>query len=408
LKGPQAGFVRCHELGDRRELYVGTVLLGWELGDGLGHVTKLLEVARGLAACGHDPVLVLKDYTVARPLLREVPFPILQAPIAWHPVPKSFVASSYADILAIKGFADPDGLALLIGAWQALIDLTRADLVICDFAPTLCLAAYGVLPTVVIGIGFAVPPALGRDFPPFGPPSGVTISPDRLLENAREVQRRRGRPVPETLPALVGGSARFVHTIEEIDAYRGRRRDAIVEPLQRPGPPLPPAPPDSYFAYLNAEYPGVDLILSQLAADGFRGEAYVRGASSRLLDAARRSGVTIHEGPIALDRALATAAVVIHHGGLNTAESALAAGRPQLTLPIHLEHILTARALEGLGVGRSLLGHYRVDAISASLHELARPGEYSRRAMDFAGTVRARDYPGCLPKIIDCCHAWLS
>ena len=91
---------------------MGTVLLGWELGDGLGHVTKLLEIAHELAAHGHSPVLALKDFVVARPLLRDVPFPILQAPIWWQPVPPSFRASSYADILALKGFADADGLAL--------------------------------------------------------------------------------------------------------------------------------------------------------------------------------------------------------------------------------------------------------------------------------------------------------
>ncbi len=77
----------------------------------------------------------------------------------------SFLASSYADILAIKGYADADRLGLLVNAWQTLIDLTRAELVIADDAPTLCLAAYGVVPTVVIGIGFAVPPTEGSDFP---------------------------------------------------------------------------------------------------------------------------------------------------------------------------------------------------------------------------------------------------
>ena len=153
----------------------------------------------------------------------DVPFPILQAPVWWEPVPQSFRASNYADILAIKGFADADGLALLVGAWQGLIERSAHQVVIADFAPSLCLAAYGVVPTVVIGIGFAVPPAHGDEFPRIGPRFGTIKPPDQILEIVREVQRRRGRPAPATLPALLAGSARFVHTIDEIDAYKGMR-----------------------------------------------------------------------------------------------------------------------------------------------------------------------------------------
>jgi len=387
---------------------VGTVLLGWELGDGLGHVVKLLEIAQELAAHGHTPVLALKDLAVARALLRDVPFQILQAPVWWQPVPNSFRASSYADILALKGYADADGLTLMVGAWEALLEHIRADLVVCDFAPTLCLAAYGVMPSLVIGIGFAVPPAQGEEFPPLGPRFGTIMPTSRLLGVVREVQRRRHRPAPETLPALVAGSARFVHTVPEIDAYRATRTDAVVEPLRPPGPPLPPPATDSFFAYLNAEYPGVGLILPQLAASGFHGAAYVRGAPARLVDAARRAGVVIHDEPVPLTSALAHCSVVIHHGGLNTAEAALAAGRPQLTLPIHLEHILTARALEDLGVGRSLTGHYAVRAVADLLRAVSAPGGCSQRALAFAQTVETRHYQGCLSKMLDCCQAWLA
>ena len=265
--------------------FVSTVLLGWELGEGLGHITKLLEVVRALAANGHSPVLAIRDIGVARVLLRDVPFPILQAPVWWEPVPLAFRASNYADILAIKGFADADGLALLVGAWQALIECTRAKVVIADFAPGLCLAAYGVLPTVVNGSGFTVPPAHGDEFPRIGPRFGTIKPPDQILEIVREVQRRRGRPAPATLPALLAGSARFVHTIDEIDAYKGIRAGEIVEPMSPPGPPLPPPEPHTFFAYLNCDYLRSDRLLPELAAAGFSGSAYSRRATPRIVDA---------------------------------------------------------------------------------------------------------------------------
>ena len=77
----------------------------------MGHVARLLPVARELAARGHRPILVVKNLVEPAPLLADVPFPILQAPF-WHPrqwfATGPFVASNYADILAVRGFADPD------------------------------------------------------------------------------------------------------------------------------------------------------------------------------------------------------------------------------------------------------------------------------------------------------------
>ena len=144
---------------------MSTILIGWELGDGLGHVATMLDVANELAARGHRPVLVVKDLAVTRAFLRDVPYPVLQAPIFREQVPPSFRTSSFADILAISGFGDADGLRILVNAWQSLVEMTGARLVVCNFAPSLCLAAYGVLPTVLVGTGFTVPPWTAMSFP---------------------------------------------------------------------------------------------------------------------------------------------------------------------------------------------------------------------------------------------------
>jgi rhamnosyltransferase subunit B len=389
-----------------REEGMSTVLLGWELGDGLGHVANLLEIAHELAAHGHSPVLVVKDFAVARAFLGGAPFPVLQAPVWLKPVPLPFRAASFADILAIRGYADADGLLLLLNAWQALIDLTKASLVICDFAPSLCLAAHGVLPTVVIGSGFAVPPSIGREFPRLGPGCGNMVGSDRILEVVHDVQGRRRLPAPATLPALMATPARFVHTFSELDTYRATRTDAVVEPMRPLGPPLAPAPPDTFFAYLNAEYPGVELILPRLATAGFHGSAYVRHAPAPLVDAARRAGIKVFDKPVPLKEALAQAAVIVHHGSLNTAQTAAAAGRPQLALPSNLENTLITRALEQLGVARSLEGHFPVQAVSQLLREVSAPEGCGRQAHAFAQTIEARNYQGCLAKIVDSVQAF--
>jgi UDP:flavonoid glycosyltransferase YjiC (YdhE family) len=174
------------------------------------------------------------------------------------------------------------------------------------------------------------------------------------------------------------------------------------------GPPLPPASADTFFAYLSADYPGVELILPWLARAGFQGSAYVRHAPASLVDAARGAGITVFDTPVPLREVLAAAAVIVHHGTLNTAQTAAAAGRPQLALPSNLENTLITRALEELGVARSLEGHFPVQAIAPRLREVAAAAGCAGPARAFAETIDARNYQGCLPKIVDSVRAFCA
>ena len=56
------------------------------------------------------------------------------------------------------------------------------------------------------------------------------------------------------------------------------------------------------------------------------------------------------EEPAKIGDALARARVIVHHGSMLMAEESLIAGRPQVLVPLYLEHLLTARALVELGV----------------------------------------------------------
>src|SRR5262245_16937485 len=197
---------------------VATVLLAWELGDGLSHVWPLRVVARGLAAEGHQPVFAVRNLADTGPLFADEPFPVLQAPV-WHPrrwrPSRPFVAASFADVLAINGYDHADNLLPRVLAWQRLLDLVRPRLVVSEYSPTLCLAAHGTLPQVLIGSWFPLPPSDGASFPPLTPGQEPVLPQEQVLAVVQEVQRRRGRcPLP-TLPALLGGD-RFVWVLPEM------------------------------------------------------------------------------------------------------------------------------------------------------------------------------------------------
>src|SRR5262249_1142273 len=109
-----------------------TVLLGWELGAGLGHVQRLVPLAQALAAHGCRPVLAGKNLVEPWPALRDGSFPAIQAPV-WQPRTsrdgRPFQAASFADILAVHGYAAALDLAPMVHAWQGLIDVVQPALV---------------------------------------------------------------------------------------------------------------------------------------------------------------------------------------------------------------------------------------------------------------------------------------
>ncbi len=390
---------------------MANVLLAWELGSGFGHVNRLLPIARELAGAGHRPIFVVKDLVEPAKLLSRESFPVLQAPL-WHrssaneSVP--FRATSYADILANLGFSNASHLLPLVEAWQRLIELTEAELIVAEHCPTVFVAASGVTPVVHVGTGFSVPPCELATFPLLqdGDDDELRKSQQQeqqVLEVVREVQRQRGRPEPETLPSLFAHSKQFVLTWPELDPYREVRRRPASGPMLRFGPRgmVPETP--RFFAYLSAEYPGIDQILASIVAAGLAGEVFLRRVTPAMRRQLKASGVTVHENPQVLADVLARVTVILHHGGIGVAGLAMSRGCPQLILPLHLEHTMTGDALERFGIGRSLHGTIRISQIVQAAMELSEEA-FTSAAAEFAQRLSARNPQSPLQQIIKVCE----
>jgi hypothetical protein len=338
---------------------------------------------------------------------RAWPFPVVQAPLRHlRAEGADFLAASYADVLAARGFAAADDLWPLVRAWQGLFDLVRPALVVCDSGPALCLAAYGVLPVVHVGHAFGLPPAGAAAFPRLIPGRKLLVPEEQLLAAVREVQRRRGLPAPDTLPGLFAGGPRFLTFLPQLDPYRALRAEPHVGPLGYAlGPPLQLPGRLAYFAYLNADAPGTIPLLTALARAGWPGTAYLRGAAPAAREGLRRLGVEVLEAPAPAEDVLPRAAAVVHHGGAGLAEQALAAGRPQLLLPEHLEQILNAQLLDGLGAGRYLVGRFPPEAAAEELGRLLGESRFADQARAAAEAVRAAGPWAPLGRVVDCCLA---
>ncbi|HSE76622.1 MAG TPA: nucleotide disphospho-sugar-binding domain-containing protein [Alphaproteobacteria bacterium] len=381
------------------------ILLGWELGAGLGHVTRLMAIARALHARGHRPFLALRNLVEPWPVYRAENFPVLQAP-RWESRSESrkpFHAASIADIIAMNGFLDPTDLMPMVQAWDRLIDAVRPAAIVADYSPTLCLAAHGAHPLVIIGDGFTAPPDDLPRFPILRPTSNPVAAEARLLEVIRVVQKRRRRPMLDALPQIFAARGRFVCTLPEIDPYRAYRTKPALGAFQPLPPPVAPTAGRGFFAYLGVDARFIRTAVAGLASAPGPGRFYIRRAPRGLKHYLGERGHVVHETPVPLADALRETPMIVHHGGIGTTETALALGRPQIIMPRHLEQQLTAAALEELGVAIVLRGGITEAQVSEAVSRLSDGGHFAERARAFALELAAREQPDNIAHIADAC-----
>lgn len=366
------------------------VLLAWELGDGYGHVGRLASLAQAFAREGFEPVMALRDPIAGRARLRDLDCAVLQAPLAQprRLAGGRFHARSFADILALVGYDDAPRLRAMVATWRALVDLVAPELVVGDFSPTAALALAGRdTPLIAIGSGFALPPRHLQGFPVVNP-DGWAITRESSLHAS--VAAALGCAAPP-LPGLVGGTLQFACTWPALDPYRDHRAVPAAGPLASTPAPRPRPATPGWFAYLAADAPNFAGIVDGLLASRHRGVAVLRHADPALAARFAATGKILRDDLPDLADMLGSSAVVVHHGGIGTAETAFAMGVPQLVLSRHLEQQLTGRALATAGVGCDLSCRSPAGRIAATLDALVEDDTCAAAAAHRAALITRRE-----------------
>lgn len=328
-----------------------TLLLAWELGEGLGHLPALKAIALAAKAEGARVVFALRDPVLSRASLAEVGAQVLPAPFWPTPSMPASLSGTYADLIAANGFASVENARALIGAWDQLFDVVKPDLVVCEHAPGAAIAAFGRVPVAVVGNGFVVPPADGSEFPPFEAGRGDVQRQAPVLAVIREALASLGRAAPTTICEPFRGVFRGVFTFPALDTYRRVRRETVLGPVEAL-PALTPLPAKrKLFAYSASDAAMIEPMTQALMSLGLQASAYFRGSLGARAAVLRSRGVTLYDEAPPLADVLPEASVVFSHGGSGFTHAALAAGRPHVVYPRHFEAHATARALEELGVG---------------------------------------------------------
>lgn len=372
-----------------------TVLFAWELGDGLGHVSRLIKIAERLRGQGVRCRFLVRNLELAGRAVQSAGFDVLQAPIARvEPIrgPDGTQPVTVGDILGAIGFASAERLAPLVGAWASAIDLVAPDLVVTDYAPTANLALYGgPIPWIPIGDGFTLPPFATERFLPFRK-ARPAFDERHLLETIAGVQAGRRRPAVERLPTLFEGTRRYVVTLPELDPWHRVRTSPGIGPIAPPPQPVESQPENAYFAYLSAAYAFTGRVLEGLLASGRPGSVFVRDSAPAQRDAWRRQGLTVWDEPQSMQRMAERAAAIVHHAGVGTSEQVLGLGRPQLLIPRHFEQFANTDALGRIGVAVSLRGggKFAPADVGQALGMLVDGDRFRARAAAFARELASR------------------
>ncbi len=385
-----------------------TVLCAWELGSGLGHVAGLRLIAKRLTEQGFRIVFAAPDVVHPLALLKQDGFPLVQAPIwpeSLHDVNPPFrSAGSYADILALHGYTNPDPLLAMVVAWQQLFTVVKPDLILADHCPTLCLAARERIPVILLGNGFALPPTETHEFPSLRPHIPPIAPQKHLLAVVHEVQKRLGQSALETLPRLLATHARFVCSFPELDPYAKVRQEPLFAPVETlPEPtPLPESP--SAFAYIAPDDENIEAAMLALRSLNFPVSVYFRGPAGAYGPFLQSRGIHVYNEPPAFEKVIREASVILSHANHITAHAALTAGRPQVLLPLCLEMQLTAQALKTLGVATICdLAATAQDTIASAMELAAHDPRMRTLSQSWANGFAARKYSSPLNAATNAC-----
>ena len=205
------------------------ILITWELGEGLGHLTPFVGIGRRLVAAGHELYLAARDLSRVESLFGDMPIGLLQAPIklgqrtgAINP------AFTFAHVMHNTGFGDEAELAALCRAWQSIYDHVQPDLVLFEHSPTALLASQArSFRRVLIGNGFCCPADVSPlpNFRNWLPQIDRDLAQDEayVVANMNAVSRRWRAPTLDYVAQLFRQvDATLLCTISELDAFRER------------------------------------------------------------------------------------------------------------------------------------------------------------------------------------------
>ncbi|MDZ7619885.1 MAG: hypothetical protein U1E05_23035 [Patescibacteria group bacterium] len=387
------------------------ILLAWELGVGLGHLTNILPFARGLCGQGHQVFLALKDLSQADRVFAGLDVAYLQAPIQTRTAAYQILPPvTFGHILHNIGFGDPRELRTRVEAWRHVYQYVKPDLIVFDHSPTALLAATGVgAKRVLVGTGFFWPPDESplRSLRPWMQcdVDRLAADEDRVLQNVNQVLAFWRQPKLERLSRLYYDiEESFLLTFRELDHY-GERPSARYWGSWSYASGIEPAWPEGkgkhVYAYFKP-FPALPSALSLLRELRTPTLVYMDRVDAGMRKRFESASLRFEAQPLDIASVARQCDVAIINGNHGTAVSFLLAGKPALHIPIHLEQAMFSARVANLGAG--LIAPARSpERIAIQLMKLLNSNQYTSAAAQvaarYAGFDPQRQIAGMMARI---------
>lgn len=377
------------------------ILLAWELGGGTGHLMSLRAIAEVLLVRGHEVTLAAREIGDAAKIFNGLPMRVMQAPVCLKNY--SGLADpplNFAEILMRFGYLDAPMIRALVQGWRGLLELTAADRLVADHAPSALLAARGMaVACSTFGNAFSVPPPVAptpamRDW--LAVPAQRLQNSDALVTDAINAALAPGVPRLASLHQLFEPTDQMFVGIPELDPYgprtTGHYLGLFSAPSGRATIDWPAGDAPRVFAYLRMDYRHLDLCLRTLSAGSVRCLVNIFGASREIIARYQGPHLAFTEGHVDIQTMTEQCDLVVCHSGLGTVNAVLRTGKPLLLLPGQLEQFLLARNVEKLGVGVVVHPETAAPDIAGALARMTTDPGFVERAR-----VLARRYAAAAP-----------
>ena len=373
------------------------ILIGWELGHGMGHVMPLRMIARHFLDAGHELAFVVRDLVVAEKLLADLPVTCYPAPLLHTQSWELGRTDCFSQLLANVGLADQGKLAAGLSGWLTLMDKLAPDAALLEFAPTAMLACHiRNIPFAIQGNGFYCPPSHTDGF---GIMNQKLPEPERLGHDERvrqcinAVLAEQGATPLETLADLYRlPSLTLLATFAELDHFPDRGEAdyyGVWVPREGEPPVWPETKGPKVFAYLVGR-PDIEPLLKMLSQSGLPTLIFLSG----LPDAARKRYSTAScafvDRLLDLRQLASEADLGVFHGNHSSTAIFLQAGTPTLQIPLYMEQMLFARRVRACRAGEiATLDNPK--RIAEALNVMLSAPVYRQEAGEFAARYREHD-----------------
>lgn len=371
------------------------ILLTWELGAGLGHMSCLRSIAAPLIAQGHKVSVALRDLTRAYQIFQELTVDFYQAPfVQVEPFDCFRPAATFPHVLYNSCCGDIEAFRVVVEAWRNIYRCIRPDFIICDHSPSALFASRGCgIQTASMGIGFFIPPNQ-TPLPSWRPELRMTAKQcsedeERVLNCLNQVAAKLKLPGLTQISDLYNElDANFLVTYPELDHFQGRQFAEYLGTWHtRVGvqPTWPEVAGPRFFAYLKP-FPALGSLIEYLSKHGFPTILYAPNANlTQFISEGRidERVVQISSLPVDLVKAGEQCDFAITNGTHGTITTLLGSGRAIMNIPLTLEQkVLTDRVIQ-FGAGISL-GPNGAHAVPQAIESLTTRRQLAQCAAAFS------------------------